>query len=228
MNTDWNSPQGDFDTAEKQGELLMLLSRQQVTVHTWDDPDFDYMEEQDLALVVQSPSGTEDLLIELCGEFSVFFEKWHGEYAATAEGYAQLQQDITASLDGKAGALSLSTENGWQGAVHRTARRRGCRCGAQALLAGGKAGRRPACGQSVGAGVLGPGTEPEGTAPGRIIEQKGRYTKCVQRPFLIQFVVYSCDSPYSLQMRRPQCPKRYPAPRRQGHRWGSAHRGTAG
>ena len=133
MNTDWNSPQGDFDTAEKQGELLMLLSRQQVTVHTWDDPDFDYMEEQDLALVVQSPSGTEDLLIELCGEFSVFFEKWHGEYAATAEGYTpltalhiamfsgegytQLQQDITAILDGKAGALSLYTENGWQGTV---------------------------------------------------------------------------------------------------------------
>ena len=115
MNTDWNSPQGDFDTAEKQGELLMLLSRQKVTVHTWDDPDFDYMEEQNLALVVQSPTGTENLLIELCGEFSVFFEKWHGEYAATAEGYAQLQQDITAILDGKAGALSLYTENGWQG-----------------------------------------------------------------------------------------------------------------
>lgn len=45
------------------------------------------------------------------------FEKWHGEYAATAEGYAQLQQDITAILDGKAGALSLYTENGWQGTV---------------------------------------------------------------------------------------------------------------
>ena len=37
--------------------------------------------------------------------------------AATAEGYAQLQQDITAILDGKAGALSLYTENGWQGTV---------------------------------------------------------------------------------------------------------------
>ena len=230
MNTDWNSPQGDFDTAEKQGELLMLLSRQQVTVHTWDDPDFDYMEEQDLALVVQSPTGTEDLLIELCGEFSVFFEKWHGEYAATAEGYAQLQQDITAILDGKAGALSLYTENGWQGTVlvHRAARRRGCRCGAQALLAGGKAGRRPACGQSAGAGVLGPGTEPEGTAPGRIIEQKRSLHTFVQRPFLIRFVVSSCGSPYSLQMRRPQCPARCPALRRRGHRWESAHRGTAG
>ena len=47
MNTDWNSPQGDFDTAEKQGELLMLLSRQQVTVHTWDDPDIDYEYEEE-------------------------------------------------------------------------------------------------------------------------------------------------------------------------------------
>ena len=189
MNTDWNSPQGDFDTAEKQGELLMLLSRQQVTMHTWDDPDFDYMEEQDLALVVQSPSGTEDLLIELCGEFSVFFEKWHGEYAATAEGYAQLQQDITAILDGKAGALSLYTENGWQGTVLCTE------------LPGAEdagAGRRPACGQSAGTGVLGPGTEPEIPAPGGIIEQKGRCTECVQRPFLIRFVVSFCDSPYSL------------------------------
>lgn len=230
MNTDWNSPQGDFDTAEKQGELLMLLSRQQVTVHTWDDPDFDYMEEQDLALVVQSPSGTEDLLIELCGEFSVFFEKWHGEYAATAEGYTQLQQDITAILDGKAGALSLYTENGWQGTVLCTELpgAEDARCGAQALLAGGKAGRRPACGQSAGAGVLGPGTEPESAAPGGIIEQKRSLHAFVQRPFLIQFVVSFCDSPYSLQMRRPQCPVRCPAPRRQGHRWESAHRGTAG
>ena len=226
MNTDWNSPQGDFDTAEKQGELLMLLSRQQVTVHTWDDPDFDYMEEQDLALVVQSPSGTEDLLIELCGEFSVFFEKWHGEYAATAEGYTQLHRH-----SGRQGGRTEPVHGkrlAGHGAVHRTARRRGCRCGAQALLAGGKAGRRPACGQSAGAGVLGPGTEPESAAPGGIIEQKRSLHAFVQRPFLIQFVVSFCDSPYSLQMRRPQCPVRCPAPRRQGHRWESAHRGTAG
>lgn len=150
MNTDWNSPQGDFDTAEKQGELLMLLSRQQVTVHTWDDPDFDYMEEQDLALVVQSPSGTEDLLIELCGEFSVFFEKWHGEYAATAEGYTQLQQDITAILDGKAGALSLYTENGWQGTVLCTelpVQRMPLRCSS---AAGRRQSRTPPCLRAVG------------------------------------------------------------------------------
>ena len=41
MITDWNSPQGDFDPTEKQGELLLLLSGQQVTVHTSAEVDFD-------------------------------------------------------------------------------------------------------------------------------------------------------------------------------------------
>lgn len=229
MNTDWNSPQGDFDTAEKQGELLMLLSRQQVTVHTWDDPDFDYMEEQDLALVVQSPSGTEDLLIELCGEFSVFFEKWHGEYAATAEGYAQLQQDITAILDGKAGALSLYTENGWQGTVLCTelpAQRMPLRCSS---AAGRRQSRTPPCLRAVGWSWCAGIRHRTGKCSSRQNNREKRSLHAfVQRPFFIQFVVSSCDSPYSLQMRRPQRPVRCPALRRRGHRWGSAHRGTAG
>ena len=226
MNTDWNSPQGDFDTAEKQGELLMLLSRQQVTVHTWDDPDFDYMEEQDLALVVQSPSGTEDLLIELCGEFSVFFEKWHGEYAATAEGYTQLQQDITAILDGKAGALSLYTENGWQGTVLCT-ELPGAEDAAAVLKRCWQAAK-PDAALPAGSRLELVCWDPVSAAPGGIIEQKRSLHAFVQRPFLIQFVVSFCDSPYSLRLRRPQRPVRCPALRRRGHRWGSAHRGTAG
>ena len=52
----------------------ILKDHTEIMTRFWDDPDFDYMEEQDLALVVQSPSGTEDLLIELCGEFSVFLK----------------------------------------------------------------------------------------------------------------------------------------------------------
>ena len=115
MTTDWSSPQGDFETTEKQGELLMMLSDQQVTVHTSEEPDFDYMENEDVAFVVKNPHNDEDLLLELCGEFSVFFEKWHGEYKATEDGYAQMRQDVQDILAGKAGALSLYTEDGWQG-----------------------------------------------------------------------------------------------------------------
>ena len=117
MITDWNSPQGDFDPTEKQGELLMLLSGQQVTVHTSAEDDFDYMENEDVAFVVKNPHSEEDLLIELCGEFSVFFEKWHGEYPATEEGYAQMTQDVQAVLAGNAGVLSLYAEDRWQGST---------------------------------------------------------------------------------------------------------------
>ena len=115
MNTDWSGPQGDFEPTEKQGDLLMMLSSQQVTVHTSEEPDFDYMENEDVAFVVKNPQGAEDLLVELCGEFSVFFEKWHGEYPATEDGYARMKQDVQAILAGNAGALSLYTEDGWQG-----------------------------------------------------------------------------------------------------------------
>ena len=56
MITDWNSPQGDFDPTEKQGELLMLLSGQQVTVHTSAEDDFDYMENEDVAFCGEEPA----------------------------------------------------------------------------------------------------------------------------------------------------------------------------
>lgn len=149
MITDWNSPQGDFDPTEKQGELLMLLSGQQVTVHTSAEDDFDYMENEDVAFVVKNPHSEEDLLIELCGEFSVFFEKWHGEYPATEEGYAQMTQDVQAVLAG-------------HGPLHGKARP-GCRRSrsAGALLERRKAPQASGEGQPGGAGVLGPGTEPD-------------------------------------------------------------------
>lgn len=53
MTTDWNNPQGDFDPVEKQVDLLVLLGGQQVTVHTCEEPDFDYMEDEDVAVDVK-------------------------------------------------------------------------------------------------------------------------------------------------------------------------------
>ena len=53
-------PAGDFDPTEKQGELLMLLSGQQVTVHTSAEDDFDYMENEDVAFVVKNQHSEEE------------------------------------------------------------------------------------------------------------------------------------------------------------------------
>ena len=58
------------DTSAVQEDLLAALSSQHVTVHTNEEPDFDYMENGDVAFVVKNPHNDENLLIELGGEFS--------------------------------------------------------------------------------------------------------------------------------------------------------------
>lgn len=117
MNTDWNSPQGEFETTEKQADLLTALSGQHVTVHTCEEADFDYMEEEDVAFVVKNPHSEEDLLVELGGGFSLFFGLWHGQYNATEEDYDRMKQDLFALLAGSAGVLSLYAEGHWQGSM---------------------------------------------------------------------------------------------------------------
>ena len=86
------------DTGAVQEDLLTALSGQHVTVHTSEEPDFDYMENEDVAFVVKNPHNDEDLLIELGGEFSLFFGLWHGQYKPEEQDYDRMKQDIAALL----------------------------------------------------------------------------------------------------------------------------------
>ena len=84
-----------------QEDLLAALSSQHVTVHTNEEPDFDYMENGDVAFVVKNPHSEEDLLIELGGEFSVFFGLWHGQYKAVEYDYDRMKKDIACHSGGQ-------------------------------------------------------------------------------------------------------------------------------
>lgn len=110
------------DTSAVQEDLLAALSSQHVTVHTNEEPDFDYMENGDVAFVVKNPHNDENLLIELGGEFSLFFGLWHGQYKAVEYDYDRMKKDIAAILAGNAGALSLYADGGGRAAP--SARRR--------------------------------------------------------------------------------------------------------
>ena len=46
------------DTSAVQEDLLTALSGQHVTVHTSEEPDFDYMENEDVAFVVKNSTTT--------------------------------------------------------------------------------------------------------------------------------------------------------------------------
>ena len=105
------------DTSAVQEDLLAALSSQHVTVHTNEEPDFDYMENEDVAFVVKNPHNEENLLVELGGEFSVFFGLWHGQYKAVEYDYDRMKKDVAAILAGNAGVLSLYTDGKWQGST---------------------------------------------------------------------------------------------------------------
>ena len=105
------------DTGAVQEDLLTALSGQHVTVHTSEEPDFDYMENGDVAFVVKNPHNFEVLLIELGGEFSLFFGLWHGQYKPEEQDYDRMKQDIAALLAGNAGVLSLYAEDRWLGSA---------------------------------------------------------------------------------------------------------------
>ena len=75
------------------------------------------MENEDVAFVVKNPHNEENLLVELGGEFSVFFGLWHGQYKAVEYDYDRMKKDIAAILAGNAGALSLYADGRWQGST---------------------------------------------------------------------------------------------------------------
>ena len=105
------------DTSAVQEDLLAALSSRHVTVHTNEEPDFDYMENADVAFVVKNPHNEEDLLIEMCAEFSVFFGLWHGQYKAVEYDYDRMKKDVAAILADKACVMSLYAEGKWQGSA---------------------------------------------------------------------------------------------------------------
>ena len=67
--------------------------------------------------MVKNPHSEEDLLIELGGEFSLFFGLWHGQYKAVEYDYDRMKKDVAAILAGNAGVLSLYADGRWQGSA---------------------------------------------------------------------------------------------------------------
>lgn len=149
------------DTSAVQEDLLAALSSQHVTVHTNEEPDFDYMENGDVAFVVKNPHNDENLLIELGGEFSVFFGLWHGQYKAVEYDYDRMKKDIAAILAGNARCAEPVCRR--QVAGQRPLPGEGvCRCrhgkAAGTLLAkAGAEGKTAGTGRQGGTALLGPG-----------------------------------------------------------------------
>lgn len=71
-----DKPRGYYDeikiTTSKKDNLLQFLKGYEVFVYSNSDEGYDYLEDNDLMLVVKNPYCNETLDIELAGEFSCF------------------------------------------------------------------------------------------------------------------------------------------------------------
>ena len=102
-----DKPQGYYDeieiTASKKNDLLQFLNGYEVSVYSNSDEGYDYLEDNDLMLVVKNPYCDETLDIELAGEFSLFFAGWHTHYFTYEFDYEEMKKDIMGLLKGKFG-----------------------------------------------------------------------------------------------------------------------------
>jgi len=112
-----DKPQGYYDeieiTASKKNDLLQFLNGYEVSVYSNSDEGYDYLEDNDLMLVVKNPYCDETLDIELAGEFSLFFAGWHTHYFTYEYDYEEMKKDIIGLLNGDIGALVVNTSEGW-------------------------------------------------------------------------------------------------------------------
>lgn len=104
-------------TASKKDELLELLKDYSVSAHTNEEDEFDYLENDDVTLVVKNPLGGEDLQIELGAEFSLFFELWHLHYSAYKADYERMKKDILTIVGGNSGAMTFFADGKWVGST---------------------------------------------------------------------------------------------------------------
>lgn len=114
-----DKPQGYYDeieiTASKKEDLLQFLKGYEVSVYSNSDEGYDYLEDNDLMLVVKNPYCDETIDIELAGEFSLYFAGWHTHYSPYEYDYGEMKNDIMGLLKGDMGALIVETSEGWLG-----------------------------------------------------------------------------------------------------------------
>lgn len=100
-------------TASKKDDLLQFLKEYEVSVYSNSDKGYDYLEDNDLMLIVKNPFCDETLDIELAGEFSLFFSGWHTHYFANEYYYEKMKKDIIGLLKGDIGAMIVTCSEKW-------------------------------------------------------------------------------------------------------------------
>ena len=100
---------------KKKDELLRIFSDFTIEVHTTADPDFEFQDENGVALIIKNPYGGYDIEIELDAEISLFFAGWHTHYFTYEYDYRQMIETARDIINGIQFVAFLSRNGEWYG-----------------------------------------------------------------------------------------------------------------
>ena len=111
----------EINPMDKQDDLLDMLKNYQVELHTTEDKDYDYLDEDTLCIVVQNRQ-TEDnieIYLENQGEFTFCFGGCHCHYSPYEDEYEEMKKEIQSILNGTTFAASMyyGNESKWIGST---------------------------------------------------------------------------------------------------------------
>lgn len=99
------------------------------SIHSQDEEGYNWLEsdeEWSRCLLIPNPNGDRDNIeVETCGEFVLYFGGSHAHYNNDAEGYEDLRKDFTEIANGRMRAFSCVYEGrGWCSVLNQSSRLR--------------------------------------------------------------------------------------------------------
>lgn len=108
----------EINPINKKDELCALLDKTKNNYRIYqngDEKEYGYLQEGDLCITVENPNDENHLYIdlELDGEFTLSYYKWHQHYFPDITDFERLKTDIINILHNEKGLLIISSNKRW-------------------------------------------------------------------------------------------------------------------
>lgn len=114
----YDKPELDYTEIEyprdKRDEVIACWPERSLTVHTNAEAEFEYLGENDCAIVAKNPHGGHDITFDLVGEFILFFAGWHAHYFPYEYDFQQMLQDADDIMNNRKCVIIIEEGERWR------------------------------------------------------------------------------------------------------------------
>lgn len=110
-------PEGYYDEIQyawdKKDFLMEHYAQFNPVIRTCKDEEYDYLEENECAVVVKNPNDNQGIEFEMAGEFTLFFAGWHGHYCTYEYDFSEMIKDADRIIKNELCAVVVEVDGNW-------------------------------------------------------------------------------------------------------------------